>query len=334
MAAKGRTLSANDLKAAFKKRQFIAYYQPQADINTGEIIRFEAVARWDHPRLGLLTPNLFLDHIRANDKFDAFSKAILERAIEDCAKWNKGRGKIDASVAVNISGSDAANEKFVAHLKSLLKKYKLPAHKLTVEIPELDLVGRNRQDVSIGLLAIKTLGCGVAMEARGPVFHVQDGSVLPLTQLKIGGAAVMRFASAFQDNRIGVVHRRLAWAREQGLDTVAVGAETASGLRALTVLGFDFVQCNYLCEATEYKNVRKLGKQSFAEQIDKAANSMDCVEQGRAYKETLDAHSANDTNTADNENDKGITPYVAPRRFGNQALALKSVDNLDQDDDA
>ncbi len=330
MSQSGRSLSTKDLNAAFRNRQFEPFYQPQADIHTGEIVRFEAVARWRHPRLGLLTPNLFLDHIRVHDCFYKFSLAILERAIEDCAKWRRGRGNIKAGVSVNVSGHDVTQPKFANKLKAMLAKHKLPASQLTLEIPELDLIGRNRQDVTVGLLALKTLGCGVAMEARGPVFEADEESNLPLTQLKIGGAAVMRFASAFQDNRVGVVHRRLAWARAQGLDTVAIGAETASALRALTVLGFDFVQCDYLASAQDYKSVRPIGRQTFLDKIEHAANGLECARQGRAYKEKVIQLEEKAQKKAQTKGDAEDQPYSAPRRFGNQSLALTSVDMDDE----
>jgi EAL domain-containing protein (putative c-di-GMP-specific phosphodiesterase class I) len=307
-----------DLTSAFESGEFEAFYQPQIDVLTGELVGVEAVARWRHPRLGLLKPNLFLDHVRMRGRFADFTRTMLARAIHECAAWRKGRKGLKITVAINISGTDVIDPTFMPFLSSTLKAAKLPSNAITLEIPELDISGLDREMVSIGLLALRTLGCGIAMEARGPIFNPEDGSNLPLTQLKVGGAAILRFASAFQEARIGVVHKRLEWARQHGLQTVAVGAESASALRALATLGFDRVQCDYLAPASDRCLLADHAKSDFKARIDLALSGQELVQRIAA------------ATAAEAEAVASDRPYVAPRkRFGDACLSLKSVDITD-----
>ena len=93
----------NELRNAVKRNEFLLYYQPQINIRTGQVIGMEALIRWNHPKLGIVSPAIFIPIAEETGLIIQIEDWVLETACRDVQKViNAGYGEM--RVAVNLSG--------------------------------------------------------------------------------------------------------------------------------------------------------------------------------------------------------------------------------------
>jgi hypothetical protein len=128
----------------------------------------------------------------------------------------------------------------------LLSEFDLPADALVLDIAEREIANAASQVVPT-LLALRSLGCGVALDAAPGDVVLLDLRSLPLSEIKITGEGIIRFTERTQELGVGCVFHRLAYAREAGIPATAIGVETEETLWALQRAGFNRAQGHYIC---------------------------------------------------------------------------------------
>ncbi|MGH9273034.1 MAG: putative bifunctional diguanylate cyclase/phosphodiesterase, partial [Acidimicrobiales bacterium] len=158
-----------DLATALELNQLWVAYQPVVDLETGAIVGFEALLRWDHPSLGVISPDRFISIAEESGLIIPIGRWILETACRTVASWQRTYPAFqDLTVAVNISGRQLASSDLVSHVEDALASSGLAARSLVLEMTESVLVddstaaaGRLRQLRRLGLrLAIDDFGTG------------------------------------------------------------------------------------------------------------------------------------------------------------------------------
>lgn len=127
--------SEEELKKAFKERQFEIYLQPQMDIVENKIVGAEALVRWNHPQKGLVFPGEFISVFEDNCMISDLDYYVWEEACMLLAKWKK-TGKEDYSISVNISAKDFYLSDIYKNITGLVEKYEIDPRKLKLEITE------------------------------------------------------------------------------------------------------------------------------------------------------------------------------------------------------
>ncbi|MEG1875508.1 MAG: EAL domain-containing protein, partial [Angelakisella sp.] len=129
----------NDAKTAWANQEFVPYYQPIFDINTGKVVGGELLARWQHPTRGLLKPNQFVPILERNGLIVDLDLYMLEAACKKIQYW-LDNGILTVPLAINLSALNIHRNDFVDRLVRLVKKYDIPPVLLELELPEDNLL--------------------------------------------------------------------------------------------------------------------------------------------------------------------------------------------------
>jgi diguanylate cyclase (GGDEF)-like protein len=230
------------LRRAIENREIKVYYQPQADFRTGNIDSVEALVRWEHSERGLLSPAEFLPVAEQTGLIRHLTSYVLNAALEQWRRWyDQG---LELTVAVNITGRDLFDQKFAEEVTDLLKKWRVRASCLELEITEdTVLVDPVRAD-SI-LRTLSEHGVSLAIDDYG----IGNSSLaqlkrLPVQILKIDRSFVMEML--VNEDDAAIVRSTIDLAHNLDLKVVAEGIESAAMWFKLSQLGCDIGQGYYL----------------------------------------------------------------------------------------
>lgn len=233
---------AIDLRHALDRDEIEVLFQPQVAIATGAIVGVEALARWDHGRLGTLgAETLFAAADRA-DLAIALSDRIQQKALAAAARWPAPLGGLRLSI--NLSAADIARPGFGDLFLDRVDSSGFPRGRLTVEITESGLI--DDLGAAAGLLAmLRGAGCRVAIDDFGTGYSsLAYLKALPLDYLKIDKRLAQDIAGTPRD-RV-VVRGVIEMARSLGLAVIAEGVETPEQLDLLAKEGCNYYQ-GFLC---------------------------------------------------------------------------------------
>lgn len=240
MFAKTLSFARSDIERAFAADEIGIVLQPQIEVGDGAVVAAEAFVRWNHPDYGAMTPQLFLPFVEAHGESPRLLAAVLRRAVEAARAFTEaGR---PWRVSVNLGVSDLQTGIAPDIVAAALQGSGVPARQLVLEAPEAALA-EGDAIVRMALKRLRDLGCRLALDS-GAALPLEAGESWPelFSEIKIGGAAILRFAEIARRVDGGRIARRLAFARTHGLASVAVGVEQEKTLTALVKLGFGAVQ--------------------------------------------------------------------------------------------
>jgi diguanylate cyclase (GGDEF)-like protein/PAS domain S-box-containing protein len=156
-----------DLRRALLADEFEPHYQPIVDLDSGAIVGVEALARWNHPRRGLIAPAEFIPIAEETGMIVALGSIVLHRACADTARWQAELGDAaPASVSVNLSPRQIRDRGIVTDVRSALESSGLAPACLTMEITESVLL-EETSAVAETLAAIKAIGINIALDDFG-----------------------------------------------------------------------------------------------------------------------------------------------------------------------
>ncbi|WP_433372455.1 putative bifunctional diguanylate cyclase/phosphodiesterase [Actinoplanes sp. CA-142083] len=229
----GRLMLGGELQRAVAEQEFVVDFQPIVDLGSGEIISAEALARWQHPEHGYLTPMQFLETVERSGQLPAFAEAVLDQALAASGVWRESG--FDLPVAVNVSPRSLLDARFPSTVLASLARHDVPADRLVLELTEtltisqLDTVGR-------ALTELRDAGVGLALDDFGTgVSSLSVLSHIPINQLKIDRDFVTAVETSSE--AAAVIRSTVDLARSLRLTVVAEGVESEPQRYALWELG-------------------------------------------------------------------------------------------------
>jgi len=229
------TLQA-ELTVAVERHEIVAWYQPQMDISSGLIVAVEALSRWQHPRLGLLDPDHFIELAEQTGLIGEIGRSMIESACHSAAAWRTTQTSL--AVAVNVSAAQLATGEFFDDLVAMLHATGLPPTLLTIEITESRAIA-NREEAAVRLNRLRLLGITISIDDFGVGFSSLDQLLeLPAAELKLDRSLI----HGMVENSGSLMSVIVTLAHERGLRVVAEGIETAAHLELARDLGCDRVQ--------------------------------------------------------------------------------------------
>ena len=233
VAAAGTQLAA-DLRLALVREELCLHYQPLISLESGRIVGCEALVRWQHPRLGMLSPSWFIPIAEENGLIGALGDWVLRAACASAKKWNSG-GKRAVRVAVNLSTGQIGRPDLARSVAAALKRSGLAPEFLELELNEQSVLD-DPEAIVENLREVRSLGVRLVVDDFGTGhFSLSHLRLFPIDGLKIDGSFVRGVVSDPADSSI--VQAILAIARTLGLDTTAEGVETEDQLNFLTTHG-------------------------------------------------------------------------------------------------
>jgi diguanylate cyclase (GGDEF)-like protein len=218
--------------------ELLVYYQPQLDAESREIVGAEALVRWEHPRLGVIGPDAFLDLVEDNNLMGRLTDRVLNDACAQAVRWrDKGT---PLRVAVNLSASSLSDPDLLPMVDAALDTSGLHPSALTLEITETTLM-KDPDWCLETTRQIAARGIGVSIDDYGTGYSsLAYLSDLPATELKLDRTLTARVAA---DKRTAaVVAGTVELAHRLDLRLVAEGVEDEEILDALHALHCDEVQ--------------------------------------------------------------------------------------------
>ncbi len=213
-----------ELAAAIDQHQIVAAFQPKVTLDTGHVVGFEALARWQHVGYGNVPPDVFIPMAEASGLIVPLTFSILQDALAACRRW---RGQYPGcTVAVNISTLVLADPALPEEIETLLLQSRLSPGALIAEITETTVIANPLLAAEV-LTRLRIKGIGLSMDDFG-TGHSSLLTLLrlPFTELKIDRSFVALCET--DEEAWKIIRAILSLARELGLSVVAEGIETAT----------------------------------------------------------------------------------------------------------
>jgi EAL domain-containing protein (putative c-di-GMP-specific phosphodiesterase class I) len=213
----------NDLRQAIVHNELQLHYQPQIETNSNQIKRVEALVRWEHPEIGLISPGVFIPFAEANGSIVHIDEWVLRAACEQAASWQK-QG-YDISVAVNLSGVHFTDKGISDKVLQILSETDLPAHKLEIELTESAVI-KNMSAAIAAMKKLKRAGVQLCLDDFGTgyssLLYLQK---FPFDRLKIDRGFLNHLRE--RSKTATIVAAIIQLAHDLNLEVVAEGVETS-----------------------------------------------------------------------------------------------------------
>ncbi|MDD2367315.1 MAG: EAL domain-containing protein [Desulfuromonadaceae bacterium] len=221
--ASRRFVISNSIRNGLERKEFRLYYQPKVDVTSGRIVAMEALLRWDHPELGLLSPLEFIQLAEENGLIVELGEWVLREACRQNVQWHN-EGILDLRVAVNLSGYQLQHHSLIPSIKRVLGDTGISANNLEFEITE-SVVMQN-PDYAIKILSeITEMGIHISIDDFGTGYsslaHLKRFSV---NTLKIDKSFVKDVSLNSTD--AAIASAIIAMGNSLNLNVIAEGVET------------------------------------------------------------------------------------------------------------
>jgi diguanylate cyclase (GGDEF)-like protein len=227
-----------DLRHAIEGRQLRLVYQPKVDASSLQITAAEALLRWKHPRRGDISPEVFIRLAERHGLMGTIGRWVIDEACRQAVAWRQ-RG-LRMRIAINVSGHQLRQDDLVDYIQAALRRHRIPAERMTVEITESVAMEDTRQ-TRLAFERLRKAGLHVSIDDFG-TGHSSLALLrrLPAAELKIDRAFVTDLASS--EHARSIVQAVVQVARTLGLRVVAEGVETPEQRDCLVELGVDELQ--------------------------------------------------------------------------------------------
>ncbi|AFA48192.1 EAL domain-containing protein [Acetobacterium woodii] len=233
---------AQNLYQAIEKDELILYYQPQVEIISQEIIGFEALVRWNHPELGIVSPGIFIPIAEQTGLINSIGEWVMMTACAQNKAW-QDQGFKPVQMAVNLSLEQFRSENVENIVKKCLHKTGLEPQYLELEITE-GIAMKESQYVIECLHNLKKMGVAISIDDFGTEFSsLSRLKVLPVDRLKIDMQFIRGIGINTRDESIIAVMIHLA--KRLGLKVIAEGVETGAQKNFLKNENCDEIQGYY-----------------------------------------------------------------------------------------
>lgn len=229
----------NDLRAALDNDEFELFYQPQVHLESGRLIGAESLLRWNHPRLGLVSPVEFIPLAEESGLITSLGEWVLRTACAQSSNW-LANGLPPVRIAVNLSARQFRDRDLVLTVKQALDESRLPAELLELEVTEGTIMGDIDRTIAT-LKALSQVGVRLAIDDFGTGYSsLAYLAQFPLDVLKIDKSFVTDVTN--QPEVACIVSTIVSLAHSLNLSVIAEGVETVQQLDAMRSLRCEEIQ--------------------------------------------------------------------------------------------
>lgn len=242
----------NNLRKAIQNNELSLKFQPKVELESGNIIGTEALARWDHPEYGLISPSEFIPIAEETGLIIPLGTQVLEKACRQNKKWHE-KGFTNLVIAVNISVLQFQKEDLVKTVTNILEKTKLNPNYLLLEITESVL--QDVEESRIIINRLKTLGVRVSLDDFGTGYSsLSVLKHLPIHYLKIDKS----FIDDIHTNEKNIVKAIIEMGHNLNFKLVAEGIENEEQLSYLKQNGCQYGQGYLFSKPMNAKDIENL----------------------------------------------------------------------------
>ena len=245
----------NKLRRALERREFVIHYQPQVNSMTGLIIGAEALVRWQHPKMGLVSPGMFIPIAEESGLIIRIGEWVLREVCRQAKAWQE-EGLPPIPVAVNLSAVQFRQNNLVEMVDDALKESGLDPHCLELEITESGIMQNSETSVHT-LRLLKQMGLKLSVDDFGTGYSsLSYLKKFPIDKLKIDQSFV-RDITTDQDDA-AIINAIIGMANSLKLRVIAEGVETVEQQNFLNANGCFESQGYYFCKPLPAEEFREL----------------------------------------------------------------------------
>lgn len=220
------------LREALRLQQLDVYYQPKFTLDSQQLVGLEALVRWQHPQLGVMSPAQFIPLAEKLGLISTLGEQVLQRVCLQLTQWHN----CAIPVSVNISALQLADSEFVTRLHHIIRLADVPPQHIELELTESCLIPEQAEQTQYQLTQLKALGFKLSIDDFGTGYSsLSYLRRLPIDTLKIDQS----FVRDLPDNpgACQIVSAIIAMAKALGLDVIAEGIEHQQQLDFLRQAG-------------------------------------------------------------------------------------------------
>ncbi|WBB64635.1 EAL domain-containing protein [Streptomyces sp. WMMC500] len=255
-----RQALSSTLRPAIERDEFTLDYQPLIDLGDGSVRGVEALVRWQHPKLGTLTPNRFIGLAEENGAIVPLGRWVLATACRRAAGWCRLRPADPVFVSVNVAVRQVWDSDLVADVAEILQETGLPPRLLQLELTESAVMGSAGRPLQ-ALQELSEMGVGIAIDDFGTGYsNLAYLSRLPVSALKLDGSFVRGFSSAEHPSPADetIVEALVDLAHRLGISVTAECVESGEQAERLRRIGCDTAQGWFYSRAVPAERVERL----------------------------------------------------------------------------
>ncbi|MGB3962601.1 MAG: EAL domain-containing protein [Sulfurimonas sp.] len=228
-----------ELRKAFINDELVVYFQPQMDIRTDRLVGMEALVRWQHPTMGLISPVRFIPLAELSGMIVELDRIVMQKALSEFAKWEV-KGLNPGRLSMNLAMKQIEENDFIAFIKQLALKENIAYELLGFEVTESQIM-KNPKDSIEALQKINDLGICLSVDDFGTGYSsLAYLKRLPIKKLKIDKSFIDNLPHDAEDAAISKTIISLA--ENLNLKVIAEGVETQEQKKFLYDNGCYFVQ--------------------------------------------------------------------------------------------
>ncbi len=244
-----------DIRRGLKNDEFILHYQPQIEANTGKIVGFEALVRWQHPKLGLKYPDYFIQIAENSSLMIPLGESISKKAMQQVVLWQK-QGLNPGIVSINFTTRQLEDDEFFDKLINLLKETECKPKWIEAELIERYVMSDTVKTTNF-LKRFKDIGIKVAIDDFGTGYSsLSYLKYLEISKLKIDKAFIDELENDKKDRAIAKSIIDLSYGLE--LEVLAEGVETKKQFEILRDLGCQIIQGYYFSKPISSDDAKNL----------------------------------------------------------------------------
>jgi diguanylate cyclase (GGDEF)-like protein/PAS domain S-box-containing protein len=244
-----------ELREAIRRSEFVLLYQPQVDLRTGRIFAVEALIRWQHPNLGIISPDDFIPMAEETGLIVTIGDWVLHEACRQAQAW-RDAGLPPMAMSVNVSARQFAERNLVARVADSLNQSGLEAQYLELELTESLIM----QDVTAAVATMRelqTLGIHLSIDDFGTGYSSLAAlKSFPVSRLKIDKSFIADLVD--DENDRAVTTAVISLGQKLNLRVIAEGVETEGQLAFLRENNCDEMQGYYFSRPVTADNIPKL----------------------------------------------------------------------------
>ena len=234
-----RSTLENLLRGSVSRREIVVHYQPEFELATNRLVRFEALARWIHPTIGEVSPDKFIPIAEESGLIGVLGASVMEQACIEALRW-QDESPHPIQVAVNVSGIQLRRKGFAEEVRKILERSGLRPGLLQIEVTESAMLDEGEQAVET-LAELKDMGIGLAIDDFGTGYsNLSYLPSLPFDTLKIDGSFIRGLDTKTENS--AMVRTMVSLAHNIGLRVVVECVETAGQLELIRALAADEAQ--------------------------------------------------------------------------------------------
>jgi EAL domain-containing protein (putative c-di-GMP-specific phosphodiesterase class I) len=237
--AQERMAIENDLRVALERNEMLVYFQPRVDCRSGKLIGAEALVRWQHPTLGLVSPARFIPVAEETGQIVQIGRWVLSEACRQQSDWIK-KGYSNIVISVNISALQLRDPELLNHIGQALSDHQINPTLIELELTESLLMEHLASTIEL-LHAIKALGLSISIDDFGTGYSSLNYlHRFPIDKLKIDQSFVKNMLE--DANNLAITKAIIGLGHTLGLRVVAEGVERVEERLMLSAAGCDELQ--------------------------------------------------------------------------------------------